>query len=329
MASTGREGSPGHRAALVAAICALLLAIAALAASSARAAGTIYWSTGGGAIQSGNVDGSGSPTTLFGGETGPAGVAIDPAANKIYWADTVNEIRVGNLDGSGTPSALFSEPDSSGGISAVPLGVAIDPAAGRLYWANFGTQLIRGGDLDDSDSAATLFFAGPTRRGWQPTTRRARSTGRTPTGRSRSETSTAAAPSPHSSTRARPCAGMGSPSTPPPARSTGGISMTSGSGTWTALGVLRPVRRRRRVLRRRAPRIRGTGTGTRGRRGPEVQEAPEEAQAPTDQSREGGHRAEALADPDEPQGHQEPDEAARLREVAPRRPRRPRRWRRC
>jgi DNA-binding beta-propeller fold protein YncE len=203
MSSPGRRGGHEHRARIAGAAILLVLALAAWAAPSAGAAGTIYWSNGG-AIQSGDLDGSGSPTTLFGGESftqgvaidpaankiywadaldgairvgnldgsgsaatlfgsqpgNPAGVAIDPAANKIYWADAVNEIRVGNLDGSGSPSALFTEPDSSGGISAVPLGVAIDPAAGRLYWANFGTALIRGGNVNDSGSAATLFPGG-------------------------------------------------------------------------------------------------------------------------------------------------------------------------
>jgi len=180
-----------------------VLILLALAAPAAGAGGSIYWSNGS-AIQSGNLDGSGTPTTLFSGESftqgvaidaaankiywadaingtirvgnldgsgsaatmfgnetgNPAGVAIDPGANKIYWADAVNAIRVGNLDGSGTPSTLFNEPDSSGGISAVPLGVAVDPAAGRLYWANFGTQVIRGGNVDDSNSAADLFPGG-------------------------------------------------------------------------------------------------------------------------------------------------------------------------
>jgi DNA-binding beta-propeller fold protein YncE len=205
MASLGRRGVLGHRARVATVIGILLLAFAVWAAPAASANGTIYWSTGGadGAIQAGNLDGSGSPKTLFAGETGPSGVAIDPAANKIYWgdfdgtvrvgnldgtgsaatlfgsqpgnpsgvaidparnkiywSDAVNEIRMGNLDGSGSPSALFTEPDSSGGISAVPDGVALDPAAGKLYWANFGTQVIRTGDVDDSGSAADLFPGG-------------------------------------------------------------------------------------------------------------------------------------------------------------------------
>jgi DNA-binding beta-propeller fold protein YncE len=92
-------------------------------------------------------------------------VAIDPAANKIYWADAVNEIRVGNLDGSGSPSGLFVEPECCGGIDAVPLGVAIDPAAGRLYWANSGQLTIRGGNIDDSGSAETLFGCDPNPKG--------------------------------------------------------------------------------------------------------------------------------------------------------------------
>ena len=79
------------------------------------AANKIYWTNqvGTTGVRVGNLDGSGTASTLFGGEANPIGLAIDPAANKIYWADLGSccsgpgAIRVGNLDGSGTASTLF------------------------------------------------------------------------------------------------------------------------------------------------------------------------------------------------------------------------------
>jgi len=112
----------------------------------------IYWSAeNGGAVRVGNLDGSGTSSSLFGGESGPCGVAIDPAAGKIYWANFISGgVRVGNLDGTGSVSTLFD------GQSSL-CGVAIDPAAGQIYWADFGSNLIRAGNLDGSGSATTLF----------------------------------------------------------------------------------------------------------------------------------------------------------------------------
>ena len=126
----------------------LLLALAAWAAPSAGAAGSIYWSTTGGAIQVGNLDGSGSPTTLFSGENGPLGVAIDPAASKIYWGN-FDAIRVGNLDGSGSAANVF-------GGQANPSGVAINPAANKIYWGDT-INAVRVGNLDGSGAPTNLF----------------------------------------------------------------------------------------------------------------------------------------------------------------------------
>ncbi|HLY49027.1 MAG TPA: hypothetical protein VKR21_07510, partial [Solirubrobacteraceae bacterium] len=75
------------------------------------AAGKIYWSTGGaaGTIKVGNLDGSGTPQTLFINQNNPIGVAVDPTAGKIYWVEYgTGSIRVGNIDGSGTPQTLFT-----------------------------------------------------------------------------------------------------------------------------------------------------------------------------------------------------------------------------
>ena len=131
----------------------LLGAPAALLPASAGAVAPvdqIYWGNEGGPVRVGNLDGTGTASDVFAGET-PCGVAIDPAAGKIYWASwNTGLIRVGNLDGTGSAATEFSD----GGNLC---GVAIDPAAGKIYWANFSTQSIRVGNLDGSGSPSTLF----------------------------------------------------------------------------------------------------------------------------------------------------------------------------
>jgi DNA-binding beta-propeller fold protein YncE len=126
--------------------------VAAWFAPAAFGADSVYWADGGSSsIRVGNLDGSGSASDLFTGETHPEGVVIDPAAGKIYWADSTNAgaIRVANLDGTGSPSNLFAG-------EGYPGGVAIDPAKGKIYWTDNGST-VRVGNLDGSGSAATLF----------------------------------------------------------------------------------------------------------------------------------------------------------------------------
>ncbi|TMM13089.1 MAG: hypothetical protein E6G00_02280 [Actinobacteria bacterium] len=100
-------------------------------------------------------DGGGTPTDLSStSESGPEGVAIDPAAGKIYWANDVSgKIRVGNLNGSGTPADLFPTTEDS------PTGVAIDPTAGKIYWTNYTSGIIRVGNLNGSGTPMDLFPA--------------------------------------------------------------------------------------------------------------------------------------------------------------------------
>ena len=82
-------------------------------------AGKIYWTnlgpccSGPGAIRVADLANvSGTTTTLFSGELGPAGVAIDPTASpspQIYWGTFGGgTVRAGNLDGSGGASTLIS-----------------------------------------------------------------------------------------------------------------------------------------------------------------------------------------------------------------------------
>jgi hypothetical protein len=120
------------------------------------AAGKIYWakcSTN--EIRVGNLNGTGTPLTLFTdpGGSAPSGVAIDPANNKIYWTNQFSdEVRAGNLDGSGFAQSLFSGEDN-------PIGVAADPAAGKIYWTDLSAGTVRVGPLGGSTvgAAQTLF----------------------------------------------------------------------------------------------------------------------------------------------------------------------------
>ena len=74
----------------------------------------IYWTNQfSDEVRAGNLDGSGTPQTLFAGEDNPIGVAADPAAGKIYWTDLDSDtVRVGPLGGStvGIPETLFNGP---------------------------------------------------------------------------------------------------------------------------------------------------------------------------------------------------------------------------
>jgi len=133
----------------------MVLVVLSLPVTS-NAEDSLYWGNRFvGTIRAASLAGSGNPSDLFSGESGPCGVAIDPAAGRIYWASfNSNEIRVANLDGSGPASTLFG---GEGG----PCGVAIDPAAGKIYWANASTNAIRVANLDGLGAPATLFQEAP------------------------------------------------------------------------------------------------------------------------------------------------------------------------
>ena len=127
------------------------VAVGLLLPATASAADSIHWASESGFVGVGNLDGSGTASTLFGSEGAPCGVAIDPAAEKIYWANfSSGTIRVANLDGSGTASTLY-------GSESGACGVAIDPAAGKIYWASYSSGTIRVANLDGSGTASTLY----------------------------------------------------------------------------------------------------------------------------------------------------------------------------
>ncbi len=154
----GKAAKRGARGRRVTRRTALVVALAALILpASASAADSVYWSAeGAGTIRLGDLDGTGTAPTLFGGEGGPCGLAIDAAAGKLYWANfSSGGIREANLDGTGTATTLFD-----GGVGSM-CGVAIDPAHNKIYWADFTNNLIRVGNLDGTGTASTLFAEAP------------------------------------------------------------------------------------------------------------------------------------------------------------------------
>jgi DNA-binding beta-propeller fold protein YncE len=145
------------RRVLAASASALMLGV--WQAPAASGADSLYWSAGNSAIRTGPLDGSAPASDLFPTESGPFGVAIDPATGKIYWADySAGAIRVANLNGSGSPQNLYTG-------ESFPQGVAIDPTAGKLYWAETGAGAIRVANLDGTGSPTTLFSSEGSPRG--------------------------------------------------------------------------------------------------------------------------------------------------------------------
>lgn len=135
---------------IVALIAALILVVSPSRSLAAGTGDQIYWGNESGAVRSGNLDGSGTASTVRPGT--PCGVALDPAGGKTYWADwSGGGIMVANLDGSGTASSLFPE------VGNNLCGVAIDPAHGTIYWANFTTNTIKVGNLNGSGTPSILF----------------------------------------------------------------------------------------------------------------------------------------------------------------------------
>ena len=128
--------------------------VTALPAPAAFGADSVYWNSfsSSGAIRVGNLTG-GPAQSLFGGESDPYGVALDPASGKVYWADlNSGNIRAGNLDGSGSSLQNLYMGEQS------PAGVAIDPAAGKIYWTDATTPgAIRVANLDGSGAPQNLF----------------------------------------------------------------------------------------------------------------------------------------------------------------------------
>jgi hypothetical protein len=139
----------GRRARIgFAAVALLLTGLGGVAV--ARAADSIYWTDEiSGEIRVGNLDGTGTPRTLYGGDVQPTGLAIDPAIGKIYWFSDSGGwlLHEGSLDGAGSPRTLFH--------TFSPEELAIDPAMGKLYWAAGGQ--IDMANIDGTGSVQALY----------------------------------------------------------------------------------------------------------------------------------------------------------------------------
>jgi hypothetical protein len=124
-----------------------------------------------GLVQVANLDGSGTPTTLYtrAANLSVGSTVIDAVGNRLYWCefpatgqvgDTAGSVMRGSLDGSATPVELFANEFGCNGL-------AIDTASGKAYWARYETSrgqdtnsLIRVGNLDGSGTATTLYTEG-------------------------------------------------------------------------------------------------------------------------------------------------------------------------
>ena len=125
---------------------ALLGVLAAVGAAGwlpppALGADSILWTnSSSGEVRIGNLDGTGSPQSLFTGQTTASGGAINPVTGKLYWGAGPGEIQVGNLDGTGAKTLIPGQ--------NTPIDVAIDPAGGKVYWTNYNISQIMGANLD-------------------------------------------------------------------------------------------------------------------------------------------------------------------------------------
>lgn len=141
------------------------------------ATGKIYFglrpsnSSAPGLLQVANLDGSGSPTTVYtrAANYQVSSVLVDAASNRLYWCEfpatgsdgeTAGNVVRGSLDGSEPATVLFANEFGCNGL-------AIDSANGKVLWTRYQTlrttdvnSLIRVGNLDGSGAASTLYSEG-------------------------------------------------------------------------------------------------------------------------------------------------------------------------
>lgn len=144
-------------------------------------AGKIYWSTHYAAVRNngvpdprgmirvGNLDGSGTPKTLYRGELGPNGLTIDPAVGKLYWTSGTSgysSIKVANSDGTGKVKELYVY-SNPGQVGPKPtdrtfVGEAIDIRSGKIYFTNWNGHDSKGGIMvANLDGSGTPQYLGP------------------------------------------------------------------------------------------------------------------------------------------------------------------------
>lgn len=132
------------------------------------AAGMLYWTSPFGVheqdpeltghIVKAPADGSGDPVSVYTGEDGASGIALD-SNGRLYWTKDANadagSIRVGSFDGSQEPQTLF--PEETGTVT----GIAVDQAAQKIYWArSTNGDAIVVGNMDGSGTPTTLLDPG-------------------------------------------------------------------------------------------------------------------------------------------------------------------------
>lgn len=141
---------PRRRALLVATL-GLLAIVGLLAATSSRAAETIFWNNYSGdpdSIGFANIDGTGGGALNLGTEvlSGTEGMAYDTVTNRLFVANiSIDKIVAINLDGSGASS--FAAP---GAPIEDPEGVVVDPLTRTIYWINTASEAIAWANLDGS-----------------------------------------------------------------------------------------------------------------------------------------------------------------------------------
>jgi hypothetical protein len=112
-------------------------------------------------IKSGNLDGTGTPVTVWDNVKyttmgAPSNINLDTDGGKIYWCDeNTDEVVEANMDGTGTPVVLF---DHSDGVDR-PDGVFIDKVAKRIYWTETSGNVIARGNLDGTGERQVLIYS--------------------------------------------------------------------------------------------------------------------------------------------------------------------------
>jgi hypothetical protein len=109
-------------------------------------------------IKAGNLDGTGTPQTVWDKDkyttmVAPSNIFLDTDKGKIYWCDeNTDQVIEANMDGTGTPVVLF---DGSDGVDR-PDGVFVDKAAKKIYWTETSANVIARGSIDGTGNREVL-----------------------------------------------------------------------------------------------------------------------------------------------------------------------------
>jgi hypothetical protein len=109
-------------------------------------------------IKVGNLDGTGTPESLwsidnFDDMDSPSNIFIDVDRGKIYWGDeSADQIVEANLSGNGTPKVLF---DATDGVDRAD-GIYVDYNSKKIYWSETNSNIIARGNLDGTGTIEVL-----------------------------------------------------------------------------------------------------------------------------------------------------------------------------